>query len=117
TIRLWDLASGKPLRKLTGFPDRFYPAYHLAFSPNGKVLSACGSHHTVCLLDTATGKPLIDDGPAQKSNIRSVALSRDGKVLATGSHDGTLSLWDAVTGKPLRQLRGHEGWVYTVAFA
>jgi WD40 repeat protein len=117
TIRLWDLESGKPLRKLTGFRDRFYPAKHLAFSPDGRVLSACGSHHALCLLDTATGKSLFDDGLAQKSNIRSVALSRDGKLLATASHDYTVNLWDTVTGKPLHQLRGHQGWVYTVAFA
>jgi RNA polymerase sigma factor (sigma-70 family) len=117
TIRLWDLESAKPRRTLTGYPDRFYPAYHLAFAPDGKALAACGSHHAVCLLDTATGKPLFDDGSSQKSNIRSVALSPDGKVLATASHDYTVCLWDAVTGKPLHQLRGHTSWVYTVAFA
>src|SRR5262249_29972338 len=117
TIRVWDLESGKSLRKLTGFPDRFYPAYHLAFTPDGKTLAACGSHHAVCLLDTATGKPRFDDGFAQKSDIRSVALSPDGKILATASHDYTVCLWDAVTGKPQHQLRGHTSWVYSVAFA
>jgi WD40 repeat protein len=115
TIRLWDLASGKPLRKLTEFPDRFYPAYHVAFSPDGKVLAAAGHHHAVCLLDTATGKRLLKDGTAQECDIRSVALSADGRLAATGSPDQTIVLWDAATGKPRRELRGHDGWVYAVA--
>src|SRR5262249_24056432 len=117
TIRLWDLASGKSLRKLTEFPDRFYPACHLGFSPDGKVVAAAGCHNAVCLLDTATGKRLLKDGTAQELDIRSVALSADGRLVATGSPDQTVVLWDAATGRPCRELRGHEGWVYSVALA
>jgi RNA polymerase sigma factor (sigma-70 family) len=117
TVRLWDVAAGKPLRRLPGYPDRFYPAYHLAFSPDGKTLAAAGSHHTVCLLDTATGKQLLKDAPAQESTIPSVAVSPDGKVLATASEDFTVCLWDAATGQALHDLRGHTGWLYAVAFA
>jgi RNA polymerase sigma factor (sigma-70 family) len=115
TIRLWDLASGKPLRKLTGFPDRYYPAYHVAFSRDGRTLAAVGRHHAVCLLDARTGKRLLDHGPAQECDIRSVSLSADGRLAATGGPDQTIVLWDPATGKPLRELRGHDGWVYSVA--
>jgi RNA polymerase sigma factor (sigma-70 family) len=115
TIRLWDLTTGKPLRRLTGFPDRFYPAYHVAFSPDGRTLAAAGSHNAVCLLDVATGKRLLKEGTAQERDIRSVALSADGRLLATACPDQTIVLWDAATGKPRRELRGHDGWVYSAA--
>src|SRR5262249_32035495 len=112
TVRLWDVATGKPLRTLTGFPERSYPAYALAFSPDGKALAATGSYHALCLLDTATGHPLSGDGLAHRSNLRGVALSPDGKTLATASQDRTVLLWETATAQPLRQLRGHRSWVY-----
>jgi RNA polymerase sigma factor (sigma-70 family) len=117
TVRLWDMASGKPLRTLTGFPDRFYPAYALAWAHDGKALAAAGSYHAVCLLDPATGRRLPPGDSAHESNPRAVALSPDGKTVATGSHDQTVILWDTATGRPRHWLRGHRSWVYTVAFA
>jgi RNA polymerase sigma factor (sigma-70 family) len=117
TVRVWDVAAGKPLRRLPGYPDRFYPAYHLAFSPDGKTLAAAGSHHAVCLLDTATGNQLLKDAPAQESTIQAVAVAPDGKRLATASADFTVCLWNAATGQALHDLRGHTSWVYAVAFA
>jgi RNA polymerase sigma factor (sigma-70 family) len=117
TIRLWDLATGKPIRKLTGYPDRFYPAYRIAFSPDGRTLAACGSNHAVCLLDVATGKQLHEDTIAHKRDIRCIAWSPDGRAMATASPDFTVVLWDAATGRPRRELRGHTSWVYCVAFS
>jgi RNA polymerase sigma factor (sigma-70 family) len=117
TVRVWDVAAGKPLRRLPGYPDRFYPAYHLAFSPDGKTLAAAGSHHAVCLLDTATGNQLLKDAPAQESTIQAVAVAPDGKRLATASADFTVCLWNAATGQALHDLRGHTGWLYAVVFA
>jgi RNA polymerase sigma factor (sigma-70 family) len=117
TVHLWDVAAGKPLRRLDGFTDRTYPPMHLAFAPDGKTLAAAGSHHTPCLLDTATGKPVATREPAHVGDIRAVALSPDGKVAATGGHDQILLLWDARTGQPLRTLEGHQDWVCAAAFA
>src|SRR5262249_46490402 len=117
TIRLWDVASGKPAARLTGYPDRFYPAYTLAFAPDGQALAAAGSYHGVCVLDVATDKQRCRPSAAHESNIRQVALSPDGRLLATASHDRTVILWETAGGRALRELRGHESWVYAVAFA
>jgi WD40 repeat protein len=49
--------------------------------------------------------------------VRAVAFSADGTVLASGGDDNLIRLWDTTTGRELRQLRGHENWIYTLAFS
>ncbi|MEQ1906207.1 MAG: WD40 repeat domain-containing protein, partial [Pirellulaceae bacterium] len=44
-------------------------------------------------------------------------FSPDGNRIVSGSLDNTLKLWDAATGQGLRTLRGHTGWVSSVAFS
>ena len=44
-------------------------------------------------------------------------MSRDGKLLASGSKDATVRVWDMATGAEVSELRGHEGWVQSVAFS
>ena len=46
-----------------------------------------------------------------------MAWSPDGKRLATASDDHTAKVWDAATGKELLTLRGHSGFVYSVAYS
>ena len=46
-----------------------------------------------------------------------MAFSPNGKYLATGSDDNTARVWDAKTGKELLTLRGHAGYVPSVAFS
>ncbi len=37
-------------------------------------------------------------------------------MLASGSEDKTVKLWDVMTGRCLTTLKGHTGWVRSVAF-
>ncbi|MFN8412250.1 MAG: TIR domain-containing protein [Anaerolineales bacterium] len=108
TIRLWDIATGKPIgQPLTGHTDTIYS---LAFSPDGKTLAS--SSNNIMLWDVSTGKSIgqplkmVTDGPIR------VAFSPDGKTLASGSVDSTIVLWDISTGKQIGEpLIGHTGSV------
>jgi WD40 repeat protein len=56
SVRLWDVASGKELRKLGRLPN---PVVSFAFSPDGKTVAASsevGDSGTVAVWDVATGK-------------------------------------------------------------
>ena len=49
-----------------------------------------------------------------------MAFSADGRWLATGSPDTTARLWDLTAADPAAEsivLRGHEGWIRSVAFS
>jgi len=50
TIRLWDLDTGRELRKLTGHRGK---AYSLAFSADGKLLVSAGEDTTILFWDVA----------------------------------------------------------------
>jgi RNA polymerase sigma factor (sigma-70 family) len=94
TVRLWEVPSGRLLRKLE-LPDHArYRRFRVAFSPDGKALAAAGQNNqtvVIHLWDPATGKFLkrLPVGGA-------LAFSPDGKLLAAGSR-----VWDLAAGKEL----------------
>ncbi len=95
TVRLWDVANGKEVKKLEGHTDGVNA---VALSADGKVLASGGKDKQVIVWDTNSGKP-ARTLKGHTGEVRSVALSADGKLLASGGADKTIKLWDTATGK------------------
>lgn len=94
-IRLWDLATGKLVRKLPA------GALALSFAPNGKTL-ASGGGRSVRLWDVTTGRETAKfDGPRL---VRAVVFSPDGKRVASGDEQAVISIWDAAEGVEIRKI-------------
>lgn len=55
--------------------------------------------------------------PAHLFENNFVALSSDGKRIVTMYFDTTTQIWDAESGRKLRNLKGHMGSIWFVAFS
>ena len=113
TVRLWDPATGKRRRTLTGHTGRIWG---VAFSPDGQTLASVGVDETVRLWDPATGEHRRTL-TGHTGTVYGVAFSPDGRLLASAGADKTVRLWDPATGEHRRTLTGHTGTVWGVAFS
>jgi WD40 repeat protein len=114
-IRLWTVATGQLLRVLQSSTAIANPVYTLAFSPDGQTLCSGGIDRVVRFWNIHTGKcrttlPL-------NSRAWTLAFSSDGQTLASGCENRLIQLWDIETGDCLKTLEGHEGMVFSVAYA
>lgn len=122
TIRLWDLASGKEIRRFAR--PRATPAkgggkvqpedvigmmaqgrtdgFSVALAPDGKTLAAA-SGNLIQLWQSETGKELRTIQAA--SGLTGLLFSPDGRTLAGRAQGGTIFLWAADTGKEIHQLK------------
>lgn len=120
TVRLWDAATGRELRQLTGVEKSWFSS--VAFAPDGRLVAADSSlshdttAHLIYLWDAATGK-LLHRLVGHDKLVQAVAFSPDGQLLLSASWDNTLALWGPVTGKEVRRLKGHTKGVRTAAFS
>src|SRR5262249_37355517 len=96
TIKLWDVATGKPRATLKGHAGEHR---ELRYTNDGKILATTGGDG-VKLWDTQTNKEIRSLPP--ESSTSGLALSPDAKLLAT-SRDG-LWIWSVATGMELKSM-------------
>ncbi len=111
TVRLWELATGKEVRRFTGHSDY---VNSVAVTPDGKYVVSGSADKTVRLWGLATGKE-VRRFTGHEDWVRSVAVTPDGQYVVSGSDDETVRLWGLARGKEVRRFTGHEDWVLSVA--
>ena len=102
TVRLWDTATGQPLRTFHGHNNA---VVGVAFSPkDDNRLATTGWDGTVRIWDATTGAVVrrLDCGLM----LWDVAYSPDGERIAAAGSDGTVRVWDLKTGELGRMDRG-----------
>lgn len=116
TARVWDLASGREVAKMTH--EKMVSLAEL--SPDGtRMVTAdyVGERRrgpgTARVWDLATGRQLAH--PTHEQRVTSVAFSPDSTVVATASEDGEVGIWEAATGGELASL-SHDGKVSCAEF-
>ena len=110
---LWDIASGKPVRILSGHTDR---VYSVAFSPDGRYALTGSEDDTARLWDIVSSQTVrVFSGHTH--GVQSVAFSPNGRYTLTGSDDSTVRLWDVASGETVRTFSGHMDSVTSVVFS
>jgi WD40 repeat protein len=132
TVRQWDVATGKELRRFgvprtnTGIADFLAPpppaapgvlaamaldfsggSHGIALAADGKVL-AMSEGNAVRAWDVATGKELRKIQPAGGASL-AIAISPGSKILATHGNDGAIRLCELATGKDQGQFGKNPG--------
>jgi WD40 repeat protein len=90
TVRLYDIARGRELRRFGG---KDVLAATAVFTHDGKTLLAGDAHGRIHFWDVDTGTALFEAGE-HRAAVVALNLSRDGKVLASACADGTALIWD-----------------------
>jgi WD40 repeat protein len=113
-LRLWDAATGKELRRLTGHTSIVNA---VALSADGRIALTGSADQTARLWDTATGKE-IKRLTGHSYTVGAVALSPDSRLALTAcAEEQTAWLWDVATGRKIREFAGHTYPVTAVAFS
>jgi WD40 repeat protein len=89
TVRLWELATGKEVRRFTGHADW---VRSVAVTPDGKYVVSGSGDNTVRLLELATGQE-VRRFTGHENWVWSVAVTPDGKYVVSGSGDNTVRVW------------------------
>jgi WD40 repeat protein len=105
---LWDVESGKELKRLPGPPPTYPP--RLLFSPDGETLAVTCDDYKMSLWKWTEGKerhldlPITGRGAGRDMSCHA-RFSPDGKLLVTGpSRQDPLCIWDLATGQEIRRL-------------
>jgi hypothetical protein len=88
-VRLWELATGQEVRRLTGHER---PVHSVAVTPDGRYVVSGSADNTVRVWDLATGQE-VRRFTGHEDWVRSVAVTPDGQYVVSGSVDRTVRLW------------------------
>lgn len=114
SIRLWNPATGKSTRKLSGHKRA---VNGLSFSPDGSKLVSGSADKTISVWDLAKGKVICRSQTSMEVNAVTWVL--DGKQIVSGSPDCLIRVWYVDLAKreltTLKKIKGHEGPVTSLA--
>jgi WD40 repeat protein/serine/threonine protein kinase/tetratricopeptide (TPR) repeat protein len=120
TARVWDLATGKEIRRFKG---SWSNTRSVTFSPDGRRLAAAnndsslrGNFAEVRVWDVSDGREIFALR-VLGTDVNCLCFSPDGRRLASSSRDRSLRLWDVETGQEVLVLKGHQAEASGVCFS
>jgi WD40 repeat protein len=97
-IRLWDMATGQELNRLSGHESW---VQSLVFWPDGTRLASGSADQTIRVWDVSARK-CVNTLRGHRQQVWQLVLMPDHQTLVSGCRDGTVSLWNASVSRPRR---------------
>lgn len=120
SVYLWDIAAGKLVRKFRAAPGL---VARLSFSPDGETLAVVTLPTKLELWHLPTGRLLREmnlleaDELPRVFSLPTVAFAPHGQWLAFTHQPGEIVLLETHTAREILTLRGHHGYVSSLAFS
>src|SRR5262249_38041763 len=118
SVRTWDVASGKEIRRVQAGPGESVSA--VAFTPDGKLLATgggqLGKSGVVRLIDVSTGQIVRTLEGFPDIGI-TVTVSPDGRMARAGGRDGLATAWDLNTGKRFFEIKTRAGTLFSLTLS
>jgi dipeptidyl aminopeptidase/acylaminoacyl peptidase len=125
TIRLWEAATGKEVRRWDNAQD---DVWRLLFSPDGKLLVSSGASRSGAnVWAVESGKQVLalgvqgflDEVAFSPSGRTLAAVVRRGRTLENGDvgETSTVHLWEVLSGQEIRRIDVPQGGARALAFA
>jgi WD40 repeat protein len=113
-VCLWELPSGKLLRKLEGHTDS---VWRCAISPDGRWFVSASADQTLRVWEFPSGTTrFVLRG--HNDQVNGCAISPDGRYIASAASDGIVRVWLAENGREHLKLDGHgDSSVLTCVFS
>jgi WD40 repeat protein len=111
TLRLWDLNTGKEIRRLYGHTKGITA---LTIAPDGRQVISGSWDGTLHQWDLHTGM-LIRRLEDFENIPRAISVLPDCRRAMSVNYDNTLSLWELSTRNEIRRFVGHKGKISTIA--
>lgn len=115
-LEVWDIGSKSLVWASQASPLAIQA---IAFSPDGRFLTAAGEEKIIWLWDAENGKPLGNPFIGHQSAITSLAFSPDSRFLASAEQGSQplIKLWDMENGQLVRDFeQAHSASIYRLAF-
>lgn len=114
TVCVWDISSQERLHTIQVYDG--VPAYGVAYSPDGKVVYACGQPNDIAILDIDREQVIDRLTGLHERSVEAIAVSSDGRLLASASSDHVLGLWNVETCQLLSNREEHPRRMSCVQF-
>lgn len=117
TIRVWDLAKGKP-KQSSNIEIEYVTAAAISADAAMSVFCKWGPASRMTLWDVTAAKSMrLIDGFTSGYGAHGLDISRDGKLLASGCGKHTLRVWNMATASQLLELTCPDAKVFALAFS
>lgn len=114
TLRVWELATGREVRRLEGHEHR---VSSVAFSPDGRLALSGSWDGTARVWHWERGSEVARFGEARSGMVQCVACSPDGRHAAWGGSQASFGLCDVLACREIRRFAVPAGPVRTLKFS